>query len=311
MLDLIFNSDQLSQYSVIIFRSSDYPANFFRLLFNYLSSEQRVDLQHLTLEKSSDWAGHQGTLAMSFLGQTNKYWINGLLLDAKARKAVYVDLANYTGPHQIWLFVETSTTLPKLANGLEIVLDQNLTSLTPQLVKLLPVATNHYRVNLFLKKVQQKIGVLTLDQLCLVAQYAMVMRDAEEFNDQLAVKLVSSEQSLFELSRHFLFRDAKAFYQCWTAVSDAYPIPFWLTFWSEQIFKALWFIHHQKRNEYQQAKQIGFRLPFDFMKSGWKYLSVERLRQAHSQLYQIDYEFKNGGTPEIALERLYAQFLNG
>ena len=311
MLEKIFNLDQLPQHSVVIFRASEYPSNFFRLLFNYLAAEQRIQLQHLMLEKSSDWASYQGTLAMSFLGQTSRYWINSLLLDAKARKVVYIDLANYAGPHQIWLFVETSVTLPKSTTSLEIILDQNLTTMILEVVKLLPVAANHYRVTLFLKKVQQLVGALTLDQLCLVAQYAVVMRDADEFNAELAAKLINSEQSLFELSRHFLFRDAAAFYRAWAVVGETYPIPFWLAFWSEQVFKATCFIQYQRQQEYQLAKQIGFRLPFDFMKSGWRYLAIERLRQVHSQLYQIDYEFKNGGTPEIALELLYAQFLNG
>ncbi len=306
----IFNLDQFLQHRVVVFRAAAYPANFFRLLFNYLSVEHRIKLRHLVLEKSSDWTSHQNTLAMSFLGQSEHYWINSLLLDAKTSRAVYGDLANYIGPHQIWLFVETNVALPKPFD-LEVVLDLNSANFISSLTQLLPIAVNHYRIELFLKKVQKSVGVLSLDQLCLVAQYATVMRDVDEFNQQLVSKIIVSEQSLFDLSRHFLFRDAKSFYSSWIEIYDTYPVQFWLAFWSEQLFKALYFIKFQQKQEYQMAKQIGFRLPFDFMKTGWKYLSVERLQQVHSDLYKIDYEFKNGSTPEIALELLYAQFLNG
>ena len=121
---------------------------------------------------------------------------------------------------------------------------------------------------------------------------------------------MQSEHSLFQLSKYLLFRDSAPFYILWAEIVYLYSPQFWISFWSEQLFRAYYFILYQKQNDFRLSKQIGLRLPFEFIKSGWRYLDINLLKEAHHLLYQIDYNLKNGGS-DLGLDLFINKFLIG
>ena len=306
MLSKIIDSSSFSNHKVIYFRSSEYPVSFFRLFFKYLKREQGISATQLFIERVADWQMHQASLEVSFLGSSSYYWLRKITLDAKNRKKVYEYLSTYVGPHTIFIFVDAKDTLPT-HNGLEINLDLKNKQLVEGIAKLLP-AGNHYRVVQFIKKSLQICGQLSIDQICTLMQYGTLVRDVDRFNSEWLHKIVYSDQSLFELSKHFLFRDSASFYKAWVKVCDSYAPQFWIAFFSEQLFRAYYFIMYQKENNYRLAKQVSFRLPFDFTKSGWRYMDLSVLKKSHNLLYQVDYQLKNGGS-DIWLDLFINQFL--
>lgn len=305
LLDI--NTFTNNQSPVIFFTASSYPFNFFKLFFNFLNKQHKIQLTNLYINNLADWQACLPNLEMSFLGQKAYYWLHELGLDAKNKQAVYRYLINYTGPHTILLFVNNDD-LPainayKNIINLELKTNKELASL----VRLLPGA-NYLRITNFIKQVQDKLGVqLNIDQFCILMQYGLLVRDLEEFDLKWVYQVIDLEQSLFDLSKHFLFRDSAAFYKSWVTIASSYSEQFWIMFFSEQLFRAHWFIIYQKEQNFRLAKQIGFRLSFDFMKTGWRYLDPNLLIKAHDFLYQVDYQLKNGGS-ELLLEAFLNKF---
>ena len=241
---------------------------------------------------------------MSFLGQNTFYWLHELGVDSKIRQQIYKYLASYQGPHHILIFVSHDDVLPENTSPI-ISLDFKVNKEIQSLVKLFP-GVNQFRIIKFIKNVQDHFNTqFTLDQLCILMQYGSLVRDLDEFDLSWIHQVINIEQSLFELSKHFLFRDSAAFYKSWILVKSAYSEQFWVAFFSEQLFRAYWFAVYQKTGDFRLAKQIGFRLPFDFMKIGWRYIDPNLLKSAHHFLYQVDYQLKNGGS-----ELWFENFLN-
>jgi hypothetical protein len=111
------------------------------------------------------------------------------------------------------------------------------------------------------------------------------------------------------LSQALFDRKSRQFFLQWQRVSLIYPPQFWISFWSEQLWRACSYIQLQKDGKRDEAKKIGYRLPFSFLNNAWRTYSIGELQQAHSLLYDIDYHLKQGGN-EYSLELLYARLLN-
>ena len=307
MLAKLLDINTFTSYQdhVIYFTANTYPFNFFKLFFNFLNKQHRIKTTNLFINNLAEWQACLPNLEMSFLGQKSYYWLHELGLDAKNKQAIYKYLANYQGPHTILIFVNSDDLNSNQKNiiNLELKTNKELASL----VRLLPGA-NYLRITNFIKQVQDKLGVqLNIDQFCILIQYGLLVRDLDEFDLKWVYQVIDLEQSLFDLSKHFLFRDSAAFYKSWATVSTTYPEQFWITFFSEQLFRAHWFIVYQKEQNFRLAKQIGFRLSFNFMKNGWRYLDPNLLLKAHDFLYQADYQIKNGGS-ELWLEAFFNKF---
>lgn len=306
MLANILDDKTFTDHRVVCFTAKNYPFNFFKLLFPFLKKQHNLSVSNLFINNASDWQACKISLEMSFLGQSSYYWLHELGVDSKTRQQIYKYLANYQGPHHILIFINSEDALPETLSH-KIDLDFKINKEINSLVKLFP-STNHFRIIKFIKNIQEHLNMpFTLDQLCLLMQYGSLVRDLEEFDLKWIQQIIGAEQSLFELSKHFLFRDSKAFYKSWALVQTAYSEQFWIAFFSEQLFRAYWFIIYQKSGDFKLSKQIGFRLPFDFMKTGWRYIDPNLLKSTHHFLYQVDYQLKNGGS-ELWLETFLNKF---
>lgn len=252
----------------------------------------------------------KATLETTFLGQVQYFWLEGFAqLDKKKLSSVMEYLCGYEGPHTLFLFGTAFATLP--AHSLAI-------DLPPSLDKagFIHLATFFGKTaavkNLrFIKGIYEKHDTLSLDLACVLTDYAeLVGTNTEIFCKSWLDSIVIPEKSLFTLSQYFFAKDSSAFFSCWAAVANEYPPVFWISFWSEQLWRAVWVIDLYKEGKVMQAKKIGYRLPFAFLQRDWKKITVWEITQAHDFLYGLDYHLKNGGQME-ALDLLYAKFFSG
>ena len=230
-------------------------------------------------------------------------------LDAKKQKRIMADLAKYTGPHRLMVWIPQTAILPD--NACCIIIPEKIDQ---SQMKALARAFEYNRVAdhaRFMRMIFAKSSSLSLESALLLCMYGSVIgSDVQVFAQYWLDQLFDASPSLFMLSQHFFDKDVAAFGNLWKALQENYSLAFWTTFWSEQLFRAASVVRYASSNEMQQAKKIGFRLPFSFLSSGWRRYTVSELVHAHEALYMHDVHMKNGGDEQM-IELFYAQFFNG
>jgi hypothetical protein len=167
------------------------------------------------------------------------------------------------------------------------------------------------RMRYFVDELLAKRPAISLDMFCVCIAYAMVAgKKVDTLLYEWLDELAPREESLFTLSQHFFAKDSRAFFALWMTLKDVYSPQFWISFWSEQIWRAAFFIQLQKNNQIAEAKKTAFKLPFSFIQRHWRsYHSILELQKAHDALYRVDYALKNGA-PSYQLELWQVQFLS-
>ena len=90
--------------------------------------------------------------------------------------------------------------------------------------------------------------VIPLDTACIVLSYATVVGSGyAQFIQSNLNKIVASDKSLFTLSQHFFAKSPVSFFSLWLEVASDYPEPFWISFWSEQLWRAYYFVKYTKK----------------------------------------------------------------
>jgi hypothetical protein len=247
-------------------------------------------------------------LETSFLGMQVLYWIRGLSeVDKKYRQLFLEYCAEYKGPHQcvIFLQAEDATFFKSQKIMVEIPATVN-SALFKALCLFFKKKMNASLIQL-LDHITSSYEKISVDQACMIITYIHVIgKDKDLF--PLLERILESEQSLFELSRAFFAKDAHAFFALWHRFESLYSIPFWCTFWSEQIWRA-YFVHiYMGKQQMQQARTISVRLPFSFLQKDWKKSNPVELKNAHNWLYSLDYINKNDGDAAMGLEVFYNKF---
>jgi hypothetical protein len=121
--------------------------------------------------------------------------------------------------------------------------------------------------------------------------------------------VVAPAQSMFNLSTYLFQKNGDKFFELWKRIAESYSAPFWVAFWSEQLWRASMFVTLNKQRKYNDARKIAFRLPFSFINRDWHNYSADELAAAHDFIYRLDGRLKNGGS-DIGLDLFYAQFLS-
>jgi hypothetical protein len=152
---------------------------------------------------------------------------------------------------------------------------------------------------------------ITLDAACMVMKYASLVGtgNQREVDDWLDMVL-DIERSLFALSSAFFAKQGRLFFSLWSSIHDHYEPLFWITFWSEQIWRAACFVRYATAHNIVEARKIGHRLPFSFMQRDWRQVKEGELVAAHQFLYSADFAMKNGSEVPV-LELLYMKFMEG
>jgi len=91
------------------------------------------------------------------------------------------------------------------------------------------------------------------------------------------------------------------------SLKEIYAPHFWLTFWSDQFFRAHCYVACMCAGHTAIAQQLAARkLSFWFIKN-WRSVDDAKLITLHAMLYQLDYTAKTGGDTEL-LEHVYQQW---
>lgn len=267
--------------------------------------------QSLTIE-SIDFSNIVFTQALaqlqtSFLGMGLIYYLrNCHELDKKNRQLLFEYLSTYQGPHKILLCA----------------LHEDAIRLHKQCLVEVPDAINaatflslfnfsKKKINAQIQKCLQSLCAsytnITLDQACMIIAYIQVIGKFDECVN-LFEMILQSEQSLFALSQHFFAKEPSQFFKRWAAIEAEYPMTFWCIYWSEQLWRAYFARYYLDHQQTQQAKSIGYRLPFSYLQKDWKKSSLKELKSAHQAIYELDLAYKNNIETQAGIELFYTKF---
>jgi hypothetical protein len=294
----------IMQHRVIVFTGTqEYPVLFFSLLMQQLKKQHAQPVQ--TIQEGESCASILHRLESSFLGMTSIYWLGDIQrYDQATREKLTTYIESYQGPNVVVLFMSSYIgKTSKQRSHIELP-----AQMTKKYMQELCTLFGNGRVrtapdlNIYEKQ-------LTLDRACLLIQYLSVVGSGiRDFNEQWLGYVIVPEQSLFTLSQYFFARDGMRFFKQWSMVKDLYAAPFWISFWSEQLWRASLFIQLSEQHNFAEAKRISYKLPFSFIQRDWKKVTADELKRAHDVLYQCDYAIKNGGDDNV-LEMFYVDYV--
>ncbi len=297
--------DAMRKASVICLQVKEYPLLFCHSLIAFLAKKFAISITPHYMDSDNNEAV-MASLQTTFLGQTLWYWLHGdTSLTKKSADTWYDFLRSYKGPNTL-IFCATKPVGRVPASWYVLQLPDAIDSSYFKYVEqIITFKQPSFSANLF-----KVVRTMSLDTAWLMCYYGLLLnKNNQLFLDTWLPHLIMPEVSLFALSQALFDRKPRQFFMHWQRMSSLYSPQFWISFWSEQLWRACCYIRLQKEGKRQEAKQIGYRLPFAFLNNGWRSYSVTELQQAHMLLYDIDYHLKQGGT-EYSLELLYAQFLN-
>lgn len=245
-------------------------------------------------------------LETSFLGLTQHYWLGFLDLLPKSQQQewdCYLD--TYQGPNKLFYAstVDGKTDMTRNVFVIPDHIDKNMFKILYAF--LMPHEAN---VESHIKNLFAKAELVDLDCACLLVHYFKVIgSQSKEFFECWLPKLMMSQQSLFSLSQYFFAQQRKQFIYYWQTIKDDYPDQFWISYWSDQIWRAAFYCKYMSERKYSEAKKIGYRLPFGFLQKYYKGCSFYDLLNMHQKLYVLDYELKNGAS-SIGLDVILLHF---
>ena len=234
---------------------------------------------------------------MSFLGSYSLYIINLSSLNSSNKDSYINFIKQYKGPNSLICFIDNKEVFNNIID----------------LDELIKKDVNSIFNFLDLPKVKSKIvspDKLSIDEQIILHYYCMCLgRDSKGFESQWLSKIIKSEGSLFDLSSYFFSKNRVQFFNLWSKLENTYSDMFWISFWSEQLFKAFFYIKYRNNNDLIAAKKISYRLPFSFIQKDWKFLDINSLALAHKDIYDLDYCLKNGAS-NISLDLFFGNYFS-
>ncbi|MCX5921964.1 MAG: hypothetical protein NTX86_01420 [Candidatus Dependentiae bacterium] len=299
-------------YSVVCFQGNqNYPLLFFSLLCTRLKTFEDRTIEIIDLAEE-DSARVQSKLQTSFLGLKVFYWFKNISdLDEKKRKFWLGYFQSYAGPHTLAFFVLDQTTLFSHKDHCAITMPDTIDQTAAvQVFSFFTQGSATVPWAPMTARLFKKHEAIPLDTACLLMHYMrLVGSNPDLFLTQWLDKILTPERSLFTLSTYFFAKKSQPFFQQWATISHDYPDVFWTSYWSEQLWRASYFITLMESKQLAEAKKVGARLPFSFIQRDWKLHTPAQLRAAHHALYTIDCAVKNGGSSG-ALDLLYSKFFS-
>jgi hypothetical protein len=306
-------------WSVLCFTGKEYPLLFFSRLLSgssfFGANITSVNFDDLSLPM------FLGQLQMSFLGQNSIYWCKNIsALDTAQRKTFLSFVQAYQGPHKLIFFTSDTIDLSKHAEALTVALDENIDgSLYQFLYRQLYAQQEDAKAQPSLQS--ERTGFtrtlfasnkkLSLDHACLMMSYNAAVGDRDrEVCGQWLERLITPDMSLFTLSQYFFAKDTVNFMKLWDSLEENFPVEFWISFWSEQLWQANIFVSALAEYGAVAARKRVNRLPFSFMQKDYQRSTLRELTVAHNFLYSVDYGSKNGHA-SFGLELFFLQFLQG
>lgn len=287
--------------------SIEHSSIFLNQLSYYLKTSLSSNLIFLNINEQS-LPDLRTKLDVSFLGNRLIYCIkNFYLLETNEKKIWQTYFQAYQGPHCIIYFDNQLPVYTQSDNKIIINLPDHI--LQETYLTLYQVFFNSPCDSVFVKKLFKQQSKVSLDQLITIMRYQVGLgRKFDDFFLTWFNKIVIPEKSFFNLSTALFAQDKKLFFEYWGQYKLAYAEEFWITYWSEQLWQAINFIS-KINSSISDAKKSVNRLPFSFINKDWKRYNLKFLISAHNDLYQIDYNLKNGLDGQFGLEYWYHRFL--
>jgi hypothetical protein len=300
------------QPMVICFYGEEYQPLFFRALINFLKENKIVSITSLNVpDRKQLWEA----LQQCFLGETSFYWLGDVLegLKSKKNESDLVEILSlYRGPHSVAFFVNRDNQLSVSVKKRLVMVDLQKKVGFEEAIKIISffgIQISQGKRMVLHDICEQSDGIY-LDSLCMLINYFAVT--SSKVDDSLKEHLENiavPEKSLFALSQAFFKKQKEQFFAHWLQCQDDYTIPFWVTYWSEQIWQAYCVVTFLKQNDFAMAKRFSYRLPYSFIKYDWQLCSLPQLKRSYEMLYEIDYKFKRGST-FCALDFFYHSYFS-
>ena len=292
-------------FTSIIFCGKEYSQLFFPFFLKRFTQITTRNIEYIDLSLcGAEYI--KSKLNVSFLGQRACYWLSNISnLNAKEKKYWLSYLKDYKGPNSVLFFVEKKDCAYDQAIDIDGILEQkNIVHVTSFLFP------KHFGyANVFLSKALTNLKNYSVDDIMLLVHYGMFLGcKTREFIDSWLFKIVPQESSLFILAQNFFAKKKQIFLKQISGFLKMYPSLFWVSFWSDQLWRASIYVFLMNKKEFEEAKKVSYRLPFSFINYDWKRYSSTELKNAHKFLYSIDHSLKNSG-PEYGLDVFYLKFL--
>lgn len=286
----IFSDSKSQEYNnkIIIFNLKKYSYIFSDLLYSKLKYlKYNISFLEVSNVKLTDLNIY---LFNSFLGQQTIYFIKDIyLMDINEKKELYNYFISYNGPNIIILFDKDIDTKDFLVFNISDNIDIN------NYIKYYKFFYPNYNINnIFVKKIFDIYKLIDLDSGLSIMKYQLTFSSKNlEFFDKYLFKILIQEKSLFDLSGYFFQKQIKKFFELWLNYKSDYPIEFWISFWSDQIWQASLFVTILNKENILKARKYSYKLPFSFINKSYKFYNNTYLIKSHQELYNIDYNIKN------------------
>lgn len=300
-LDQVIQTKSLPE-KTICFSGSNYPFLFFSTLFSFLNKKKWLPAEYKILNFESIPKDElKANLVQSFLGQYFFYWFGDATIKSTDKKGIELleFLSGYKGPHYIAFYLDKVKNAKFLKNE-----DLNIVELDEEVdLKLIEKIVSFFEFDLtsskfnFIKKMFINGEVqLKLDELFMLIEYLSLIGIIKKDDLILYLSNVidSPEPSLNLLARYFFENKPVLFFEVWSKINIKFPDIFWISFWTEKIYKAYFVVKFLKNNKESIARSISFGLPYNFLKKDWKLFSLNRLSNYHNFLYTNDFKIKRG-----------------
>lgn len=290
------------------FTGKEYPILFFSDFFKQKTDQLSplysgvtyLDLQNAVRNES------MASLETTFLGMRSLYWLKNISeLNSASKKEWLSYISGYQGPHSLIFFVgaddaefDDTITIPATVD----------IQLFTQLLIFFAGNAAAERSAQAVQTLYARRTALSVDNACSMIRYiALIGNQYQAFFDNWLDMCIVPETSLFTLSQHFFARAPQKFFATWKSIAPHYGEQFWITFWSEQLWRAYHVVDYLQQSRFVEAKSISYRLPFSLMQGDWRKLTLSELQQAHAFMYTIDLSLKNGGDAGV-LDLFYSKF---
>lgn len=290
-----YHAQHFLDHSVICFVvKQEYPVLFFSLFMQRLAKDYTA-ITHYTIQQHNETLYAQ--LETSFLGQLRVCWLGFLdTLSKEQTEKWHSYMSVYNGPN----YILYATSLEQKSESSQKVICIKEEPINKKDFALLFSFFVRPVTDVDLKRIDQiyaKVGSMQLDEACLLLHYLQVIgyKDQEFFSNWLQ-QIIIPQQSLFSISQYFFAKDRAAFFNYWALIKDTYVEQFWIVFFSEQLWRASFYCKYMQESKWNEAKNIGYRLPFSFLQKDYKHFTFQELCSAHDWLYQCDYDIKNGAS---------------
>jgi len=311
------------------------PASFFVHVRRMAEMHGGLPVQSLRVEQGLSAVYAQ--LQTSFLGASWRYSLSSSLLDAREIRELLSYAERYQGPHKLMLFI-TSEQAQTIKNQTIIQLDEPIDeTLCLKLATFLgyTLSLSAQRMVRRLFKEQSRISLasaLMIVEYTLLAGASLTGTSSAEIQDALnsfdperirqnAAQDVLVEEALFEqirgmlkpdsslftVSQLFFAKQPEPFYRYLATIQSVYPEQFWISFWSEQLYRAFFYVTYMKKGNQVEAQKIGARLPFSFLQRDWRKHEPADLASSHAFLYELDAALKKS-RGELGFDRFYHNF---